>query len=138
MCTPSMPDSLAMAPTMLPGLIPCTDPTSIRKVSMRLAADLARGLCAPSAGGAVTAALDGPQHITFPGSDEQYRLALASRPAGTADAMHVGFGVIRHVVVHDMADALDIQAARGHIGGHHDVDLTGFEPGNGALTLGLG
>src|SRR6202044_558425 len=28
MCTPSIPDSFAIAPTILPGLMPCTDPTS--------------------------------------------------------------------------------------------------------------
>ncbi len=52
--------------------------------------------------------------------------------------MYVGFGVIRHVIIHDMANALDVEAARGHIGGYHDIDLTGFEPRNRALTLGLG
>ena len=83
-------------------------------------------------------ALDGAQHIALPGSDEQDGLALASRPARAADAVHVGFRVVRHVVVHDMADSLDVEAAGGDIGGHHDVDLAGFQTRDGALALGLG
>ena len=37
-----------------------------------------------------------------------------------------------------MTNAFDVQAAGGHIGGDHDIDLTGFESRNGALALGLG
>ncbi len=68
-------------------------------------------------------ALDGAQHVALARRDEQDGLALAPGPAGAADAMHVGLGVVGHVVVHDMPDAFDIQAAGGDIGGDQDVDL---------------
>ncbi len=82
--------------------------------------------------------LDGAQHVALARSDEQYGLALASRPAGAADAVHVGLGVVGHVVVHHMTDAFHVQAARRHIGGHHDVDLAGFEAGNRAFATAAG
>ena len=47
--------------------------------------------------------------------DEGDGYALASRPARAPDAMHIGIGVRRHVVVHDVADVLDVEAARGDV-----------------------
>ena len=47
--------------------------------------------------------------------DQRDRHALASRPPRAPDAMHIGIGVGRHVVVHDVADVLDVEAARGDV-----------------------
>src|SRR3970282_434590 len=47
---------------------------------------------------------------------EGYRNALGARAAGTADAMHVVFRVLRQVIINDMGDAGDVDAARGHVG----------------------
>ena len=38
---------------------------------------------------------DGAQHAPFPRRHEQDRLAVAAGPAGAADAVDVGFGVVR-------------------------------------------
>ena len=44
---------------------------------------------------------------------------------------------MRHVVVDDVADALDVQAAGGHVGSHEDVDLAVFQLLDRALALRL-
>ena len=41
--------------------------------------------------------------------------AIGSRACGAADAMHIGFRDVRHIEIHDMADAVDIDAARSNI-----------------------
>ena len=55
------------------------------------------------------------------------RIASPLRPARPvpADAMHVGFAVVGRIVVHHVADALDVETARRHIGGDDDVDIAG-------------
>ena len=82
-------------------------------------------------------ALDRAQHAALARRDEQDRLAAAAGAAGAADAVHVAFGVVRHVVVDHVADALHVQAARGDVGGDQDVDLAVLELLDGALALGL-
>ena len=82
-------------------------------------------------------ALDHAQHVALARRDEQDRLAAAAGAAGAADAMHVRFRVVRHVEVDDVADALDVEAARGDVGRHDDVDLAGLEPRDRALALRL-
>ena len=57
--------------------------------------------------------------------------------AGAADAVHVGLGVVRDVVVEHVRDALDVQAAGGDVGGDQDVDRAVLQRGDGALTLRL-
>ncbi len=82
-------------------------------------------------------ALDRAQHALLARGDEQDRVAVAAGTAGTADAVHVAFGVVRNVIVQHVADAFHIQAARGHVGGDQDVELAVLELGNGLLTGGL-
>ena len=52
--------------------------------------------------------------------------------------MYVGFGVVGHVVVDDMADARHVEAARGDVGGDHDVDGAGLEAFDHLLAQALG
>ena len=47
--------------------------------------------------------------------------------AGASDAVHIVFGVERHVEVEHRRHVLDVQAARGHIGTHQQIDLALFE-----------
>ncbi len=49
--------------------------------------------------------------------------------------MHVVFGVERQVVVVNVLDAVDVQAARGNIGGHQDFQLALLEAVEQALAL---
>ena len=51
--------------------------------------------------------------------------------------MGIAFRIVRHVVVDDVADALDVQAAGGHVGGDEDVDLAVFQLLDRALALRL-
>ena len=66
--------------------------------------------------------------------DEQDRLAAATGAAGAADAVNVALGVVGDVVVEDVADSLDVQAARGDVGGDEDVELPSLS-WSGALAL---
>src|SRR6185369_1571183 len=68
---------------------------------------------------------------------EKDRLAAASCSPGATDAVHVGFRVIRYVVVDDVADALDIETTRGDVCRNDDVDLSRFEASDRALALRL-
>ncbi len=81
--------------------------------------------------------LDGPQQVPLARRDEQDRLPAAPGPAGAADAVHVGLGVVRDVVIEHVRDALDVEPAGGDVGGHQDVDLAVPEVADGAFPLRL-
>ena len=49
--------------------------------------------------------------------------ARRARAAGAADAVQVGLLVLGRLVVDDVRDALDVDAARGDVGADQDVDL---------------
>ena len=59
--------------------------------------------------------------------------AVAARAGGAADAMDVGLGFLGQVVIHDEADALDVDAARGDVGRDQDAAMAGAEIREGAL-----
>ena len=82
--------------------------------------------------------LDLAQHVLLARGHEQNGGTLAARTAGTANAVHVGLGVVRDVVVDDQGDALHIQAACRHVGCHEDVDAAVAQGIHGALTQLLG
>ena len=48
-------------------------------------------------------------------------------PAGPADAVHVGLLVFGDLIVDDVGDVVDVDAAGGDVGGDQHVDLTGAE-----------
>ena len=50
--------------------------------------------------------------------DERDRLAVAADAAGAADAVHVHLGLVGQVVVDDVRDLRDVEAARGDVGRH--------------------
>ena len=64
-------------------------------------------------------------------------IASPLRPArpGAADAVHVGLGVVGHVVVHDVADPLDVEAARGDVRRDQDVELSALDARHRALAV---
>src|SRR6185437_11115911 len=64
--------------------------------------------------------LDLAQHALFARGGEQDCFTAAAGTAGTADAVHVAFGVVRDVVVQHVADAFHVQATSGHVGGDQD------------------
>ena len=69
-------------------------------------------------------AFDGAQHAEFAWRDEQDRRTGAPCPPRTPDAVHIGLDVVGYVVVDHMADAGNVDAARRHVGGNHDVERT--------------
>ena len=81
--------------------------------------------------------LDGLQQVALARGDERDRVAGAAGAAGAADAVHVGLGVGGDVVVDDVADPLDVEAAGGDVGGDEDVELAVAQLVDGALALRL-
>ncbi len=63
------------------------------------------------------------------------RDAFHARASRTADTVHVGFRHIRQIKVDDVADAIDIDSARGDIGGNEGPDLALTKGGENALAL---
>ena len=66
--------------------------------------------------------------------DEGDRDAGLACPAGAADAVHVGLLILGNLIVDDVGDVVDVDAAGGHIGGHQHVDLAGAERLEGLLA----
>ena len=66
-------------------------------------------------------------------------IASPDRPgaAGPADPVDVVLRVPGQLEVHDDRQVLDVQAARGDVGGNEDADLTGLEALEGARPFGL-
>ena len=85
--------------------------------------------------GRLRRALDGAQQAALARGDEQQRLARAARAAGAADAVDVRLGVVGDVEVDHVADAVDVQAAGGDVGGHEDVQAAVLQLVDGALAL---
>ena len=79
--------------------------------------------------------LDRPEQAPLARDDEQDRLARAPRPAGAADAVHVGLGVVGDVEVDDVADAIDVEPAGDDVGGDEDVERAAPELVDLALAL---
>ena len=61
--------------------------------------------------------------------------ALGPGTRGTPDAVDIALGDIRQVVVHHVADAVDIDAAGGNIGGNERAQLAVAESREHALAL---
>ena len=63
--------------------------------------------------------------------------AGAAGAARAADAVHVALAVLRRVEVDDVRDAVDVDAARGDVGGDERVDAAGLELRERLLALAL-
>ena len=87
---------------------------------------------------AAHSALEAVEQAALPVGEEEDRVALASGAAGAADAVHVGLAIKRRVVVDHQANAIDVESAGGHVGGHEHVDASLLEALDGALTKRLG
>ena len=74
--------------------------------------------------------------LPAPGADGDGGALLAGA-SGAADAVDVVLVVAGHVVVDDVIDVVDVDAARGHVGGHQQRDAGGLERVHHAGALGL-
>ena len=78
---------------------------------------------------------DGTQQVLLTRGHEKNRIARTTGTTGTANAVHIGLGVVWDVVVDDVADALHVQATSGHVGGNEDIDFARAQILHGTLTL---
>ena len=81
--------------------------------------------------------LDAADLVAFGVHGQREGQAVAAGAAGAADAVHIVFGLHRQVEVDGVADALHVDAARGHVGGHQHADLAALQLGQGAGALAL-
>ena len=72
-------------------------------------------------------AFDSAEFFGFVGRDECEGIPRHVGAAGAADAVDIVLGVLRDVVVDDMAHSGDVDAARGDVGRNHDFVFSGFE-----------
>ena len=82
-------------------------------------------------------ALEGADHIVIFRRDECERVSCALGASRATDAVDVGVGSIRHVVVDDMGNALNIETARCNVGGDHDTEVPGLETAQSLFALSL-
>src|ERR1700733_10529874 len=67
--------------------------------------------------------LDGVQVRDFVTIAERNGHSRRPRAAGAADAMHIRFGLVGQIVVDDVSDAVDVDAAAGDVGGDQHGDF---------------
>jgi hypothetical protein len=72
------------------------------------------------------------QQVRLVDAHERDGLTRGARPPGPPDPVDVVLRVPRQLEVHDDRQVLDIETARGHVGGHEDPDLAGLEALEGA------
>ena len=53
----------------------------------------------------------------------------------SADAVHVVFSIVRHVVIDDKFDIVDVYSSRNNVGGDKDVNAPGFEREHDFIAL---
>jgi len=68
---------------------------------------------------------------------ERDGMALAAIAPGSANAMHVGLGHIGQVVVKDMGNRLNINTARGNVGGDQNMHAAAPKGCQGTVALAL-
>src|SRR5690606_787187 len=81
--------------------------------------------------------LDAADLVAFGVRREGVGLAVATGTAGAADPVNIVFSLHGQVVVEGVADALHVNSAGGHVGGHQNAQLATLQQtqGAGALTL---
>src|SRR6202043_2653483 len=77
-----------------------------------------------------------PLQLTdLPVLGQRHHQAGGPGPGGTPGAVQVVLGVVRRVVLDDEVDVVDVDAARGDVGGDQDPRIPGGEPVQGPLAL---
>ena len=82
-------------------------------------------------------ALDDRDVALVLGGHHRQRVAGGVHATGPADAVNVVLGGARHIEIDDMGDVVDVDPARGDIGGHQDLGPAALEMGERALALNL-
>ena len=87
---------------------------------------------------AVDQALDRGERLTLIVADEQVGNAVLAHASGSADPMDVVFRIVGHIVIDDVADALDIDTATDDVGGDEHGNLPAAKPLHDTIARGLG
>ena len=80
---------------------------------------------------------DGVPGAEIPFADEGEGGAAAAGASGPADPVDVLLGILGHVVVDDVLDIGNVQAASSNIGGHQEIERARAEIGHDAIALAL-
>ena len=64
-------------------------------------------------------------------------VAGALRASRATDAMDIGVGGVGHVEINHVRDTVDVETARGDVGGDHDGEVSRFETVQGLFALSL-
>ena len=75
--------------------------------------------------------------MTSDAGNQRRRAALRSGAAGAADAVNEVLGHLRQVVVDDVGDVVDVQAARSDVGRHQHLEAAFLKSAQGFVTLRL-
>ena len=67
--------------------------------------------------------LNRAQHAGFFLSDKHDRFTLTTSTSSSTNTVNVGLIIVGHIVVDDVTDTLNIQAAGSDIGGNHYIQL---------------
>ena len=62
------------------------------------------------------------------------RFTFTSRATGSADTVDVRFGIVLRVIVENVANAIDVQTARGNVSRNQHIQLARLELINGSLA----
>jgi hypothetical protein len=68
-------------------------------------------------------ALDGFQQVAFRRIAESDGRSAGAGARGAADAVNIAFRLMRQIEIHHMRDVVDVDAARGDVGGDERADL---------------
>src|SRR5262245_46723955 len=82
-------------------------------------------------------ALDVPYEFAFLGGTQGDRDPGRTGARRAADAVHVGLGHVRDLVVDDVRDVVDVDAAGRDVGRHQHADPAGAEAAHALLTVRL-
>ena len=77
---------------------------------------------------------DCAEHTPLARRHEQNSLAFAPRSSGAPDAVNIGLGVIRNIVVNDVADSLDVKTTCGNISGDQNIQRSFLQTFDHLLT----
>ena len=80
---------------------------------------------------------DGIQHPFFTGCNKQNSVTFTTRTSRSTNTMHIGFRIMRNIIIQHVADTFYIQPSCSYICGHQNIQLSLLQIFNSTFTLTL-